>query len=635
MAKLDDLRQRLFRTRETFTEREGEPTLSAPELSGPHTWAEEKDPEAAVLRMQAQYKRTRKVVFWGVMASAVAAIGIAAVAFVYLGRLGTVSERNIEIDITSPEVITAGDKVEFSVRFKNTNTIALESVDLIFEYPEGALPLRGDPPRGKFRERVAVGRLEPGEEQTKTFEAFLFGKETDTLEARATIEYRPSNTSARFGKDTSRSLRVGHSPIGVAISTPSEATTGQQVEIVIKYVSAAEASFTDLSLDVMYPSGFTFESADPAPVRDNHIWYIGTLEPGKTGSITVRGAITGEPQEEKHVDARIGVWHEDTDTWNTLAEGTGAIALRASLLAVHTTINDMREYIGKFGDTVFISLAWRNNLSVSAQHVVIEAEISGEAFDYGSVSVDKGSFDGVNRKAIWNASSEPALRFLDSGESGTVSFSVKLLPNPPVRRFDDKNFTGTISTLITSSTIPEGFEGVDIRGRDTLSFPISSHLALVSRGQYFGGVIPNSGPLPPRVGQETTYTITWSLSSPANDIEGVTAHASMPSYMRWKQLVNPAGENITFNPDTGDITWDVGFLVAGTGFTRPARDVTFQVGLVPGANLEGSTPQLITTATAQGKDTFTHVNLNATASEVTSAVRSDSQVAPEQYRVAP
>ncbi len=633
MGKLDDLRGRLFRTREKFMEREGEPDLTPTPAPEARAWTGDEDPAVLERIMKAREQRMRRFAFWSVIILAVVAISVAGAAVFYLGRVGSVTERNILLEIKAPEKIVSGTKVEFTVRFKNINTIPLESVDLIFEYPIGARPVFGEPPRGRFRERIPIGRLEPGEEREQPFEAFLFGKELDVLMASATLEYRPSNTSARFGKDTAFAIMVERSPIGVSVSIPGEVNIGQEVDVVVHYVSSAETVFQNVSLDVQYPQGFTFLTADPAPTRDDHIWRLGDLAPGVSGTITIRGTIAGLARETKHIDARMGLLDEETNTWTIFAEASNAVLLRTSLLAVEGAINGSREYIGKFGDAVTFTFAWQNNLPVTVQHGIIEVDVSGKALDFTSLRVTKGTFDGVNQRVVWNASSEPELRSLDPGETGTVSFTARVLLNPPVAQFTDKDFVVTASALITSSIMPEGYEGVDIRGRDTVAFNVSSRMGLASRGQYFSSLLPNTGPLPPRLGQETTYAITWSLTNSSSDVEGVSVRSSIPAYMRWKQLTNPAGEKISYNPDTGEIVWDTGFVVAGTGFTRPAREVSFQLGLVPGVDLVGKTPDILFSTTARGRDVFTGVTLEAVAGDVSTAIRSDTQVTPEQYRV--
>lgn len=618
-----------------MAERQGEPELSPSEVTGPHAWEEQEDPEELAKKAAANRLRMKKATFWIVVAFAVVAIGAAAAFFLFLNQAGSALDRNIELQIVGPQKIAAGEKVTFEVKFRNLNKTAIESAELIFDYPAGARPLFGDPPKGKFRERVAIGRMSSGEERSERFEGYLFGEEESTLETRATLEYRPTNSSARFGKETAHAVVIDRSPIGISIAMPDDASIGQEIEITVDYVSTADTLFRDVALDVTYPSGFEYDSADPAPAKDNNLWRIGDISPGEHGSIHIKGVVTGDARETKHVYTRIGLFSESTATWSLYSQARDQLMLREALLAVDIKAGRRSdaEYVVQAGETASFEIKWKNNLPVIVRNALIEVEMEGQTIDWRSVRPNAGTFDGASRKVVWNAFTNPALRFLDPGTEGSVSMSVRMVDPLPIKGFADKNFTVKVSALMYSNTIPENFSGTDIRGRDTFSFKLGTRLSATARAYYFSNVIANSGPLPPRVGQETTYTVTWSLANTANDIEGVTVRAGLLPYAKWKQVVSPSNERVTFDPDTGDLIWEPGVVAAGTGITRPAREVSFQIGVVPGPNLINRPAELVSEARVSGRDAFTGLKLEAKASELNTAVRHDSKVNQNQYGV--
>lgn len=628
MGNIDELRKRLFRQRETFEERGNEPELPRPDITAPRSWMGGGEP------LPQKQQSNMRVLSWIIVAAAVLLIGGVLTLFFLLERVRNVGAQNVDIRILSVSSITAGDAVTFEVQFKNNDETALESVELVFDYPPGAIPLFGKPPeRGRFRERIAVGTLAVNEERTERFEVYLFGKEGAELPLRALLEYRPAGSSARFAVEATHTVVVASSPLGLTLATQEEARPGEEIEIELTYLSSADALFEDISVGVEYPPGFTFISSSPAPSRANNIWRLGDLAAGAKGTISIQGRLEGEVGEAKHFDVRLGVFDEDTMIWNVYAEHAQEVRLRSSLLAITALVNGSTEHVANPGEGVSVSLAWRNNLPVSVKNVRIEADIAGEVFNYVSVKVEAGSFDGAHKRIVWNAFSNEALRFVEPGESGTVTFSGSVLPNLPIKKFDDKNFIVSVKAIITTSDAPEGFEGVDIAGRDEVTFRVATRLGFASRGYYFSNVIANTGPLPPRVGEETTYTITWSLTNLSNDMENVIVEAGLPSYMHWKGVLNPMGAAIAYDPEAGDIVWNVANLVAGTGITRPALEVEFQVGLVAGPNLQGRAPTLVPQATASGRDAFTGIQLTAHAPEVTTALRSDPKVLSSQYNV--
>ena len=179
---------------------------------------------------------------------------------------------------------------------------------------------------------------------------------------------------------------------------------------------------------------------------------------------------------------------------------------------------------------------------------------------------------------------------------------------------------------------PPGYEGADLKGEDNFDINLISHLQLVRRGFYYSKTMPNTGPIPAKVGQETTFTVVLSVTNSTNELEGVKVRAFLPPYMVWKNKIIPAS-SVTFDPNTGEIIWDVGDMKAGIGYTSPAKEITFQVGFIPSANQVGQTPELVTNITAEGHDKFTDSNLQASVPSLTLKLESDPKIDMRQTTV--
>lgn len=634
MGSLEELQRRLSQKKETFSEREREPELSPAPSSGPRSWGGKPDPALIQSMLRDKQRKKMRIAFLVTILIGVLALVGGAVAFLFLDDRISITNDDVVLAINAPTNISVGEQVVFTVHYQNRSSIPLESVDIIIEYPVGARPLVGEPPsRGPFRERVSVGRLLPGQEGNYMFRAILFGKDGDTLKTQVTLEYRPENSSARLGKDVDWRMVIERSPIGVAIEMPGDATRGQEVEVTFHYVSSAGAVLENVSLDVLYPSGFTFRSASPPPTRDTNFWRLGDIESGGSGDIRIRGIMEGNPQEEKYFDVRVGLFEENTGTWGLYGQAARSLIMRDALLAVALQAAGTRMFSIAPGKSIPFTITWKNNLPVSVRNVIVEAEIMGTVVDYARIRSQSGSYDGANKKIIWNPSSEEQFRFLGSGDTGVLTFDVPVLSLVPVRAREDKNFEVTAHVRMYTDTVPEGFLGVDIAGNDSLSIKIVSQSGFVAHALYRGGIIQNSGPLPPRVGQETTYTISWSLTSSTNDLENAVVRAVLPSYVRWKNVISPSGEKVSYDSATGEVIWDAGVIVAGTGYTRPARDVAFQVGLAPGVNQIGQSPVLVKDIRMSAKDTFTSTSLTAQSPELTTALRNDLKVTSNEYQV--
>ena len=94
--------------------------------------------------------------------------------------------------------------------------------------------------------------------------------------------------------------------------------------------------------------------------------------------------------------------------------------------------------------------------------MIIAARLDGAAVDLKSVKVDNGVFDGKIKSAVWKAATKPELAFLDPGEEGQVTFSVKIGDPLPVADFNSKNFVISSIGKIYTETKPEELAGIPL-----------------------------------------------------------------------------------------------------------------------------------------------------------------------------
>jgi len=75
--------------------------------------------------------------------------------------------------------------------------------------------------------------------------------------------------------------------------------------------------------------------------------------------------------------------------------------------------------------------------------------------------------------------------------------------------------------------------------------------------------------------------------------------------VKWLGVVSPADEDISFSEIGGEVVWNIGNVKRGVGLNSAAREVAFQVSLLPSISQIGRIPSLTGDATLFGKDAFT------------------------------
>lgn len=625
---LEELKKRLYKKEEKFGGRYREPEFSYRPEQVERDWKPIPKQEKTSLILEL-VSRIPRYVF--VSVGAVFLLVIIALIYIF-GGVGVISSRNVDLDLSGPQTIKGGELASWEVVVRNRNDVPLESAYLIFDYPDNSEPIV-DLGRSFLQERRSLGVVQPNEVVRETFEAFMFGKEGDTGEVKVAFEYRAQGSNAILAKEDKLSIEVLSSPVAVAIKMPEEVGDGQEVDIDIEYNSNADSVLRDLVLQMSFPEGLEFIEASPAPLQGRLEWDIGQLKPGEKGAINIKAVARGRELEAKSVHASLGTL-EDGDL-RTYGGGVATFAVRKPFLVLDILAEGEQSPIFRPGETVNVRGRWKNNMPVDVSDVIIEITLKGNAIDERGIAVEKGFYRGLDRKITWNPSSLGELKTLKPGEEGIVEFEFKVVDVPPAQIGEGEGLLASLEGKIRSVHPPVGYEGVDISGTDVLGGKIQTKLQLVQKVVYNSSILPGSGPLPPKVGQETVYTVVWSLANSFNDLRDVVVKTSLPSYVNWKNAVIPASANIIFDAERGEIIWGLGELAAGAGLREPAKEVTFQIGLLASADQIGSTPVLLLETVAEGVDVFTNRLIRDIEGPANTDLKDDPSVFSRQGEVQP
>ena len=130
--------------------------------------------------------------------------------------------------------------------------------------------------------------------------------------------------------------------------------------------------------------------------------------------------------------------------------------------------------------------------------------------------------------------------------------------------------------------------------------------------------------MPPKVGQETTYTVVWVVKNTSNDVKNAIVKATLPVYVKWLGVTEPASDDVTFKESSRELTWNIGNIPAGTGiFSLPPRQLSFQLSLTPSLSQLGGVVPLASAPDLSAEDTFTGTTVSASGETVNTAVKAD------------
>lgn len=544
--------------------------------------------------------------------------------FIFLRGSNVVSSDNIDLQILGPSLVDGGKEASLQILIDNDNTTALQLADLILEYPEGTRST-ADVTRSLTQERISLGDIPAGGSLKQTASAVLFGEEGATRTIRATLEYRVAGSNAIFVKESSIDLIIGSSPVTLTVEGPLAATAGKELSFVIKVSSNATTPIRNVVLEAQYPFGFTVTSASPETSVGDALWQIGELKPRDEKTIRVGGVLEGQDGEERVFRFSVGSLENATDVRLAVPYITipHSLSIQRPFISGNLSFNGVNAktvavYDGK---DVHGIITWQNNLDTEVRDLRIEATLAGTAYDRGSVVVSRGFWRSSDATMLWDSSQDASLAVVAPGASGQVDFS--LVPSSGGGTLKNPEVAVTVNLRASRSVQGQAPESVSsaITGNMVLATPVSLTGGLL----HFDGQITNQGPIPPKADQETTYTVVWTAKNPSNTIANARVSAPLPPSTRFLGAALPATEDVSFNPQTGTVTWTIGELRAGVGFSSAARSVAFKIGFTPSLSQVGSAPTVMGEAFLNGEDRFAQTNVNSTLGALTTRFSLDSK----------
>lgn len=554
---------------------------------------------------------------------------ILALLFLFFGTRSVSTDR-VDLVVKGPTSIASGDAVPLVVTIDNRNPAPITDTTLTIEYPEGTHSAEGDG-EALVRYTDTVGDVQPGERATRTARAIISGRANQVVTIPVTFEYRTNGSNAVFVKKEEYTFTITSSPVSLSVSTLSESASGQPLTIAIAVRANGIDPVDNVAVLAEYPFGFAPSSTEPSPANGN-LFLLGTLAPGDTKTITIRGVLTGQQDDERvfHFSAgtpRSGDMGSLAVTY-TAQEAT--VAITRPFLGVSLALNrDTADtVIARAGTAVAGQLSWVNTLATPVTDAEIRVKISGEALDPSRVSSANGFYRSSDTTVVYNRDTASGLGALQPGDTGIGSFTAPMKTGAAMNALRNPTMTFVISVSgkrLSESGVPE-----TVTSSVTKTVKVSTDLTLTSRAVRTIGSFTNTGPWPPVADQPTTYTILWSAANTVNSVGGARVTTTLPSYVTFTGAVSPADGSVVYNASTREVSWSIGDMPAGT----TARNASFQVSLLPSASQQGTSPVLVYPQTITGTDRFVQKQVTGSASDLTTKTTTDPAYNPGLGNVA-
>ncbi|HUY62719.1 MAG TPA: hypothetical protein VMV50_02950 [Candidatus Paceibacterota bacterium] len=539
--------------------------------------------------------------------------------FLYFGG-NSVSVDRVNVDIQGPTTIAGGDTVPLSLAVTNTNSVAIDNATIEVDFPVGTRSASDVlQPYPRYVENL--GTIPSGGTVTRSIKAVVFGGAGQTLSLPVSLSYGAAGTNATFVKKSSYSLAISSTPLSISVDALSEIVSGKPLTLTLNVRSNAAVPLDNVMVVGNFPFGFTVASSS-APLIANSSFWLGTLAPGASKTVTLTGTLTGQDSEQGVFQFTVGTAQSATDQTLGVSYMTqsATVAIAAPFISTTLAINgdSSGNTVMNAGATQNISLSYANTLATNVTNATVAVTISGAAIDYNSIHTTDGFYQSSTHSVIFSSDTDPSLASLAPGATGIGIFTFSTLPSSPLVTSPEVTFTISVSgTRVGQANVPE-----QVNASASQTSKVATTIALSASALHTSGPIQNTGPIPPRANEPTTYSVVWNAHDEGSSVAGGTVTATLPSYATYTDVTAGAG-SFTYDSASRTVTWNAGdFAQGGTA------EGVFQVSLTPSTSQHGQAPPLTGPVFFTGYDRFAGVQVTANATAPTTQTTGDPGYVP-------
>jgi len=216
----------------------------------------------------------------------------------------------------------------------------------------------------------------------------------------------------------------------------------------------------------------------------------------------------------------------------------------------------------------------------------------------------------------WDKQTTGLLKNIKPEDTGAIDLSLPIVSNPN-GSMADTIFVKLITSMdrLGDNTDPKSVESNPVK----LTF--DSNTSFSAEARYFleDGQPVGSGPLPPSVGQSTTYRVFFHISNSLHELKNVEVTTSLPSSVTWVDKKQAAIGNVSFNATTRTVKWKADKIPSSIS----EADAWFDVSIKPTSSDVGKFVKLTGTSAFTATDSKTNSTISQSVESFTTDLTND------------
>jgi hypothetical protein len=490
----------------------------------------------------------------------------------------SVRQDKIELALEIPTLTAAGQDLDGQIVIGNSNRVMFKDAYVILDVLEHA----GEPPR--TLNQIDIGNVDIGNKVYKNISINLSGLEGENKKVSATLYYKVPQSESVFQKVISQDVLITKSPITMAITGPKSLSVSQDGEYTVS-VRGISKVIPSLLLNLDVPKNMKIIKTNFQSVGKN-TYSLGPINEGEERVFKFTGYFREVPEigDKFTIKVRAGSG-ESEEIKSFFSESTYGVDLASNPVKIEILAEGQKgekiSFASKQPKAVVIITNQSNSKVINGD---LEIKFGGGLLLSKSVSVDGAVYNSSNFTATANSSNNPALKEIDPGT--VLEFPIQFSELAAQNGVSGRSLTISV-TFISKREDSEGKPVTD-RLATTLT-PKEGTQAFLST-YYFSGAFKNTGPMPAKVGETTTYTINLEVETNSGFTNGKFI-LPLPANV---DFVKGLDNTVSYNKEQKTVTWNVANLqkATTTAFGISKKDTAIQVSILPSPDQARQAPSL-------------------------------------------
>lgn len=562
----------------------------------------------------------------------------------------------IDLEIKSEENILAGEEFFYEIDCHNSSRVKMTNVILELIYSENFIFLDSLPQSDRKNSVWNLNDIYAGKTTKIKVKGKIIDKKHSDSTLIAKITYTPENFSSEFKKEKIFTTIIQDIGINMNFEYPSSVLIGQENEINIvlnteddnfinKFRLIAEST---KNVKVSNLEVVNIDKETPILFLEKvggNVWDISGIT-SEQENIIIKYKINEKVVDQEEIFLRfeqmfslpkeqhlqyenIEQETKNVDKYFVFFEEKIIVEVMKSDLNLTLLVNGSKnDKPIDFGEKLSYSIVYANKGETIMKDIVIMVVLSGDFLDWTTLEDNKNAKEKGNT-LTWSKEEIPELEELDKNQEGIIDFSIYVKKfvefdfdnNYIIKSYSQFNVKHSDDNDINESQAKDDIEKNDNRS-NTIINKINSDLLLKQKVMYFNddNIPVGSGPLPPKVGETTSYKVYWTVSNNLHELTDVNIEVKLPSYISWGDKGRTSVGGIRYEQDEHKVIWQIGRLPLSVYKV----DGEFSINFIPSDSDRDKIMVLLPASIVKAIDNETKGNIERLASPKTTKLEDDS-----------